>query len=219
MARFAALLLPIAPVAVSMVACMPSSANLQSARTMDKGQTRITPYATATQEYEKDGSTSHVSDNYGVLVGFGGSERSETQLRFEQYRFGGDGETDLLHFFAFGPKFELAENVLAVAVPMGVYFIGNPLATLQFHPGLIATIPAARFLEINAAGKIIIPVGSPEFSWLVVNLGVSLSTDVTRWANVPEVAYTSPAVEGFDAGFLSYGVGVVLYTQSNPAAN
>ena len=198
----------------SLTGCLPTSANLQSARTIDKGQNRITPYVFQIDEAEPDGrdGREHLATAYGVLLGWGTGDNSELQFRFEHQKF--DGEDDGVNFYSLGPKFSNGGEWFAFILPIGVYAatVVPTFSTIQLQPGIILTAPFGRYAELTGASKVIVPLESPEFSWGVVNLGMSLSSDVTRWAVMPEVAYTQNLGLPGEIPILTYGVALAIFT-------
>jgi hypothetical protein len=196
--------------ATTLGGCLLPAANLQDARVVGEGNVRATGYWSGLNTTGSGGK--RVGDEFGVLIGVGGSERSELQVRFERLESAdGDGG---YQFISLGPKFGLVEDQLAVLVPIGVY-AGEDIEwaeTFQIHPGLIGSIPVNRSLEFNAAGKLIIPFNPDLLIWLNIGFGLGLSSDFDRWAVLPEVGYSVCLDETGDVdSILSYGVALAIY--------
>jgi hypothetical protein len=214
-------LVPLGMVLVStcLTGCLvPPMANMQSARCMDEKQHRITPYATAVDQSDgvsgDEDTKAHIANNYGALIGFGTSHNSEFQIRLDRIQPAGAG--DGYNFTSIGPKFGVVEDVFALLVPFGLYWNGTAIAfdTIQFHPGAILTLPVNKHLEINTAGKVILPLSEGAIRWYIVNLGLSVSSDVDRWALLPEVGFGWSSREGVESHLFTYGISIAFYPRS-----
>jgi hypothetical protein len=192
-------------------------ANMQSARTVERGEYRIAAYATgAEQSYH--GRREPVANEYGGLFGFHAGARSELQIRFHRIQFTEDD--DGYNFTSIGPKIGAVEDILAVALPIGFYWGADidALQTFQVHPGLQLTAPLNKYLEVNTAGKFILPLNTDMQKWGVVNIGLGLSSDTSRWALLPEVGFAWNLSESDAASLFSYGVALAFYPQSSSAS-
>jgi hypothetical protein len=197
---------------------VPPTANMQSARTMEPRQFRLNPYYSRIEEKCEgawDWKRERNATGYGALLGIGLSPNTEFQLRYERIEL--EADEDGYSFTSFGPKISAVEDILAFAIPVGLYWGGAYPAfdTIQLHPGAIATLPVNRYLEINAAGKLICPLNSVLYKWGVVNLGLSVSTDVTRWAILPEVGFAWNLSEDNSGSVFTYGIAVAFYPTVN----
>lgn len=86
--------------------CVPPMANMQSARTLESGESRIAGYASTIKEKQPDGSAD-VAKAMGVLIG-GGGDHSELQLRFDRFQDpDGDGSNT---FLSLGPKISAVDD-------------------------------------------------------------------------------------------------------------
>ncbi|MDH3197740.1 MAG: hypothetical protein OEO21_05815 [Candidatus Krumholzibacteria bacterium] len=188
---------------------LPPAGNVQDARTVGKGNVRVTGFWSGIDAHRQEGDAT--ADEFGALIGVGGSDRSEIQLRFERLDFRDEDEG--YQFISLGPKFGLIEDRLALLVPIG-WYLGEDIEwteTLQIHPGLLETFPVNPILEINAAQRLILPFSSNVWMWLNLGLGVGLSTNFDRWAILPEISY-SVSLDEKDTDVFSYGVAVVVRT-------
>jgi len=198
---------------------VPPMANVQSARCMDKKQKRIVPYATTVAQTPgvaiDVSARDHVANDFGVLLGFGAGRDSEFQIRFDRIHY--TNSRSGYNYTSMGPKFGVVEDVFSILVPVGMYWEGAAFAfeSLQFEPGAILTLPVNTHLEINTAGKLILPlnVGAP--TWYIANLGVSISTDVDRWALLPEIGVAWANDENADGLLMTYGLAIAFYPRSD----
>ena len=187
---------------------LPPAANLQDARMVGKGNVRVTGFWSGLNDTGEDGEK--VADEYGAMLGFGSSDRTEIQVRFERIAFA-DGD-DGYQFLSIGPKFGLVEDRLALLVPGGVY-VGEDIGwveTIQFQPALMGSLPVSRNFEFNTAARFILPLDPDLFTWFNVGFGVGLSSDLDRWAILPEVSYSICLDEGEVDPIFSYGVALVF---------
>lgn len=104
------------------------------------------------------------------------------------------------------PRIAVINNILAVDLPV-TWYVAAPL--FQVTPGLVATVPLSRQLEVNASARYLAlvgadgaPVGRP-----VYTLGLGLSDDLRRWAIRPEVA-VSPLYNEEGQWLVQFGVGI-----------
>ena len=105
-----------------------------------------------------------------------------------------------------------AENRLAILVPFGFY-LGDGIEafqTFQIQPGLLETVLVSRNFEVNASQRLILPFNEDLFTWLNLGLGVGLSSDLDRWAILPEISYSISLDEEDVDSILSYGVALVF---------
>ncbi|MEJ2721832.1 MAG: hypothetical protein P8181_11940 [bacterium] len=206
--------------ALGLVGCVvPPTASMQSARCMDEKQHRIVPYMTAVERESgvSGGQVTHerIANDYGLLVGIGTKYDSELQIRFDRIQFVDDN--DGYNFTSIGPKFGIVEDVFAVVIPFGLYWNGAGVFfdTIQLHPGMIVSLPVDKHLEISTAGKVIVPLSDAASRWYVLNLGLALSSDVDRWAVLPELGVAWGSGGGAGATLFTYGVSLAFYPRSD----
>ena len=190
--------------------CVAPFSDLQSARLLGKGNIEVTPSYTSVSMSD-EGTTQHVQNHYGAQIGFGLAEFMDFRLRFEHISATIDTESVSANVLGFGPKFRLAKNWLAFYVPIGFAFGGdveNGGDSWQVHPTMLATLPISKFLEINPSAKVMIPfksaAGDVAYAF---NLGLAISSDVTKWAIRPEIGICT----SFSGGsFMQFSIGVSL---------
>jgi len=202
----------LAGMAAFVTGCVAPFSDLQSARLLGKGNIEVTPsYSTVSASDE--GETEQIQTHYGAQIGFGLARFVDLRLRYEHISADMEEGTVSANVLGFGPKFRLARNWLAFYVPIGFAFGGDVEDggdSWQVHPTLLATIPVAKFLEINPSAKVMIPFNSDAGDTAYAfNLGLAISSDVTKWAIRPEVGIcTSPSFEG--GIFMQFSIGVSL---------
>lgn len=189
---------------------IPPMANMQSARTVEESQVRITPFYSAVEE--KDGGSEKVADEFGLLFGVGLGGKSEFQFRYDRFVFPEDD--DGYNFTSLGIKVGAVKDILAFTIPLGFYW-GSDVSivdTFEFDPGVIATLPLGKSVELSGAGRLILPIDPDLVQRVILNGSVCLSTDVSRWALVPEVGYTVAIDDSKMDPLFSYGIGLVYFT-------
>lgn len=208
--RGAMVVMALAGMMAFVTGCVAPFSDLQSARLLGKGNVEVTPSFTSVSGSE-DGQTEHLFNHYGAQIGFGLAKFMDLRLRYEYLSFSEEEETVSANVLGFGPKFRLAKNWLAFYVPVGFAFGGDiegSSHSWQVHPTLLATIPVAKFLEINPSAKVMIPFDKDAFDTLYAfNLGLAISSDVTKWAIRPEVGICM-GIEG--VSFFQFSIGVSL---------
>jgi hypothetical protein len=190
--------------------CVAPFSDLQSAKLLGKGNVEVTPSYTSVSVSD-EGQTEHIQNHYGAQIGFGLAKFMDLRLRYEHISATVDEESVSANVIGFGPKFRLAKNWLAFYVPIGFAFGGDVedgSESWQIHPTLLATLPIGKYLEINPSAKIMIPFSSDAFDTLYAfNLGLAISSDVSKWAIRPEVGICT----SFEGGsFLQFSVGLSL---------
>jgi len=190
--------------------CVAPFSDLQSAKLLGKGNVEVTPSYTSVSVSD-EGQTEHIQNHYGAQIGFGLAKFMDLRLRYEHISATVDEESVSANVIGFGPKFRLAKNWLAFYLPIGFAFGGDVedgSESWQIHPTLLATVPVGKYLEINPSAKIMIPFSSDAFDTLYAfNLGLAISSDVSKWAIRPEVGICT----SFEGGsFLQFSVGLSL---------
>jgi len=190
--------------------CVAPFSDLQSARLLGKGNIEVTPSYTSVSASD-EGETDHIQNHYGAQIGFGLAKFMDLRLRYEYISVPVDEDSVSVNVIGFGPKFCLAKNWLAFYVPIGFAFGGDVedgSESWQIHPTLLATVPVAKYLEINPSVKVMIPFSSDAFDTLLAfNLGLAISSDVSKWAIRPEVGICTTGGSGY---FMQFSVGLSL---------
>jgi hypothetical protein len=168
--------------------CVAPFSDLQSAKLLGRGNVEVTPSYTSVSA-TSEGETQHIQNHYGVQAGYGLFGFMDLRLRYERIDLNADEDSIGVNVFGFGPKFRLFKNWLALYVPVGFAF-GSDVQTSeswQVHPTLLATLPIGKSLEINPSAKVMIPFQGDYSTLYAFNLGLAISTDVSKWALRPEI--------------------------------
>lgn len=190
---------------------VPPSANLQSARTMEREKVRLTPYWNAITETGPD--SEKLADEFGILAGVGMGHGTELQVRYDRIQLAGTG-ADGYNFTSLGPKFSFANQHLAFLIPVGIYYGSGISAgeTFQLHPGLIGTMPLEEFAEFSLATRLFLAPSNSVDEWFVLNFNVGFSNDTSRWAIIPEVGVSWNLSQDNQDPLINYGVALAYYT-------
>jgi hypothetical protein len=186
--------------------CAPVFSELQSARTVGKNKIEATP-SYSSVSYSKDGKTEGVQNHMGVQLAYGISSKVDLRFRYEYIWLKKYGQSDVINVVGIGPKFSLVENKIAFAVPIGRAFGEGTEDSWEVHPTLLFTIPAVKDkLDINLAPKLLVPLCKGYDNLVAINLGISFSNNLSKWAIRPEYGILfNPGASGhysqFSIGF------------------
>lgn len=192
--------------------CIAPFSDLQSAKLLGKGNFEVTPGYSAYMA-EDEGNMEKVQDHFLVQGGYGLTNFLDLRLRYEHVSaLAIEGDSVKANILAFGPKMRLAKNWLALYVPIGFAFGGDvegSSESWQIHPTLLMTLPIAKYFELNPSAKIMIPLSNAEElrTLYAFNLGLALSTDVSKWAIRPEIGLCTTFEGDY---FLQYSIGLTL---------
>jgi len=183
--------------------------NMQSARTLEKGESRLTPYFV---QIQNETNASDPVYQVGGMLGAGVNDRLEWQFRvdhFTAFKPEDDGYT----FISTGPKIAVVEDRVAVVFPVGMY--STSIETAQIQPGIIVTPFSSRYVEFTAAARYIFAFHQDLSKWTVFNVGLGLSSDLNKWAIMPEIGIAKDMTNSEQKLLLSYGAALVFYFNEN----
>jgi hypothetical protein len=192
---------------VTTSACAPA---FSDARMLRPGQVEITPAVNAVGITE-NGDSTHTYNEYGARLLFGVGPRVNVGVGYarsdvlEKFGLGDFGFNTL----AFGPKFSLVPDRIAVAMPVGFSF-GEEMSvsdTFQIHPTLLMTVPLGEHVDFNPAVRLLVPTCDNCDTLIAFHAGFGLRTG-RRVVVRPEVAFVVDP--GEDGVLWTLGVGVSL---------
>ncbi len=166
--------------------CAPVFSDLQSARTLKKGQHEITP-GLSSVSYSEDGMSNGVQNELSINYAYGLSDKVD--IRFRYFYLWGKGDDasfgDNINAIGIGPKISLVEDRIAVFLPFGIPF-GERVedANVQFHPTLLFTQPLVPDkVDLTLGTKYLMALEEDTEGLVAFNLGAAFSTtDVREWA-------------------------------------
>ena len=183
----------------------------QSARMLPPGHGSITP--SLSRQAFIDGRDLDYSDGYSVadLQVRYGLKKWEPGFRIRRL-----GLEDGYQFFSFDPKIPIVRNRLAFLLPAGFYF-GDSIDTqesIQFHPAFIASIPFGNSKQLlNLALKGVVPLEEPADHLTGINIGFSLTDEVTAGMTVhPEIGLFTDAGGNY---YFHWGTGLTFSKSRN----
>ena len=169
------LVLTAACAALFAAGCTAPFSEYQSARMAGKGSGEITgSYSSVLSGGEE------VQDQFGAQAAFGVADRIDIRARYE--RIGVDWTDDLepVNVFAFGPKFALEPDHIALYVPFGFAF-GEDVESSDFwevHPTLLFTQPVSYWLEVNISTKLMLGLSEDASdARMAANVGFGIGPD------------------------------------------
>lgn len=158
---------------VPATACAPM---FSDARMLRRGEVEITPAVSPVYLTENE-DTTHVWNDYGVRALFGISSRINLGAGYNRTQLA-VGEDSGFNTIAFGPKFGLVADRVAVAMPVGFSF-GEDIEvadTWQLHPTLLMTVPMTRRIDFNPAVRFVIPTREGADTLVAVHGGFGVRT-------------------------------------------
>lgn len=166
--------------------CAPVFSELQSARMVGKGHFEMTPlFSTVSVTDEKE--TEHIQNELGMQAILGLTDAIDFRFRSEVLWIEGSDYSDVGLIFGLGPKFRLVENKVALSLPFGTTIDDAIFYNWIFQPTLLLTLPAVPDkIDITISPKYIIPFCDDCQNLGAINLGLAISTDLSKWALRPE---------------------------------
>ena len=182
--------------------CSPITySNLQSAKLVDKGKFEFTPSVTMPVFGE--------GYNYGIQTAYGMSEKFNLRLRLERIVLDIESNSDSSDFIgilirdifdtvpnnfthlSFGLKYQLYNNsnvgYSSIYLPISFTKADGSKNSMTFiEPTFIYSL-SGKYFEITPSIKVLVPIGSQSAeSLLAYNLGFGISTNLSKWAILPE---------------------------------
>jgi len=184
---------------------VPVFSELQSARMVGKSQFELTPMFSSVSGSDND-DKEHLQNEYGLQAIIGLSEKVDFRVRTEVITYEGGDYSDWGAIIGFGPKVSLIKDKLAVSLPLGTSLNEGFMNDWEFQPALLLTWPAITDkLDITLSPKYIWTFCEDCQNLAAVNIGLAISTDLTKWALRPEYGRLYDFGEPGHAGQFSIG--------------
>ena len=195
-------------VSFSLQNCAPVFSELQGARTVGKDNVELTPSYSSVSFADEDGSEK-VQNEVGIQVALGVSPRVDIRARYEYVWIPDDGGN--VSAIGIGPKFSLVKDKLAISLPIGRALGEGTSESWEFLPTVLFSLPIKKdILDLNVSPKYIIQFCEECESFLAINAGFSISSNLNEWAIRPEFGLLyNPGESGHYAQF-SIGVSKVF---------
>lgn len=189
--------------------CAPVFSELQSARTAGKHNIEATP-SFSSVTLTDNGNTNGVQNHAGLQLGWGLTNEFDLRLRYEYIWLKGNGNDGGTSVLGLGPKFGVVKDRLAFSIPVGRAFGYNSSNTWELHPTVLFTQPVIMDkLELTLSGKYLAQLRNEANNKIAFNLGMAVSTGLSRWAIRPE--YGILVDPGSSAYFSHFSIGVTGY--------
>ncbi|MBN7816536.1 sterol desaturase family protein [Algoriphagus pacificus] len=182
-------------------ACVPVFSDMQSARTLGKGNFEVTPFYTNSAADSESKGVTQVSANLGI----GLSENIDIRGRISHLWFNGEGGGGST-IFGIGPKFSMVPERLSLFIPVGSSF---DVDSWQLQPTLFYTQPIVeKKFEATLSPKYIFNLCRDCSGFFATNLGIAYSKDLTK--NAIRAEYGRIFSDGGGLGQFSLGYSFVL---------
>lgn len=175
--------------------CTAPFSEYQSARMAGKGQGEITgSYSSVLSGGDE------VQDQFGAQAAVGLSDRIDIRTRYERIGIDWSDNVDAVNVFAFGPKFALEPEHIALYVPFGFAF-GEEVESSEsweVHPTVLFTQPVSRWLEVNISTKFMVGLSEDAAgARMAANVGLGVGPD-DGWLVIRPEAGIMVYIEGGD---------------------
>lgn len=193
-----------------MQSCVPVFSELQSARLVGDGNVELTPHYSSVS-FSEDGDTETIQNELGLQLAYGLSPKVDLRIRYENLWLKGDGVADGISIIGFGPKFSIVQDKLAVYAPFGTAIAEDVENAWEFQPTLFLTVPVIpQKLDFTISPKYIFTFCEDCEDFLAFNAGLSISSDLAKWAIRPEYGILLNPGESGHASHFSIGASLVL---------
>lgn len=158
----------------------PVFSELQSARFVGQKHFELTPLFSSVSV--SDGKNSeNIQTEYGLHATIGLTVKVDFQIKSEVVPYQGNDYFDTGFIVGLGPRISLIENKVALSLP----FVGG--FEWEFQPALLLTLPAIpNKLDISLSPKYIFTICEDCQDFGAINFGLSISSDLSKWAIRPE---------------------------------
>ena len=142
--------------------------------------------------------TNHYANQHDIQAGYGLGQNFDFQFRYglRQYLLVGDNDDQLRHQFAFGPKFAMLKDRLAIRLPVS-FMAGEYVRTSEsweLLPTLFFTQKIEQISELNGSITAIIPLNRRDDDifnqndvFVALNLGMGLYLIPDKLALMSEI--------------------------------
>jgi len=160
--------------------------SFQSARIVDPEQPRTTVALSKSDFLEQDQEEAgwlvlEIQNRFGLTRSTDAAFKASVTRRMEDGWVGLVVTADARH--------SIWKDRLTFALPASLLLGDFDFATLQLHPGFIATLPISRHLEVSGSAQAYLFVRVEELSTFGYTLGLGWSPHPDRWMLRPEIAW------------------------------
>jgi hypothetical protein len=182
-----------------------SFSSYQSPRLLKPGEFAVTPSVSRYQFTDDGAEWEHGDWTVEVQASAGVAERAEVGVKLARISLDNGYQ-----FIGVEPRFALVTDHVALGVLLGTFYGEDIDSDLQLHPSLVF---GSQFdpnrAELVAGLKALFVFADPETETLAaLNLGLRLSSDLTRWAVHPELGLLLDSGEDPLDPIVQFGLGV-----------
>ena len=186
--------------------CVPVFSELQSARTVGQNRIEIAP-SFSSVHYSEEGETDGAQNHMGMQVAYGITPNIDVRARYEYLWTINDAFEEGVHIFGIGPKFGIVKDKIAFYAPIGRALGEDYKDSWQLHPTLLLTLPVMRDkIDITLSPKYLLLFCEDCDDLIAINLGLSFSTNLHKWAIRPEYGLLFDPGESGYYGHFSIGL-------------
>jgi hypothetical protein len=186
---------------ITLQGCAPVFSEIQSARTVGKDNVEITP-SYSSSGYANGGLG---FNHLGFQFAYGISNNIDIRFRYEFIWSKGENfEFQMMSIIGVGPKINLLKDKISFYIPIGRGLGKMTRYTWEIQPTFLFTLPIVKDkVEVTLSPKYLVFTNS-----FAVNLGFSLSSNLSKWAIRPEYGMLFyPDGSGFYSQFsLGYSI-------------
>ena len=159
------------------------------------------------------GNVENNQNHIGLQAAYGITDHFDMRMRYEYLWVADEGGN--VNVIGFGPKLEAIENWLSFYVPLGFAFGGDledrdAMDTWEIHPTVLFSVPLGKYFEVNTSTKYIHEFQKDGWRFIAFDLGMGISTDLSKYAIRPEIGWAW-SMNGEDDVYSQFSVGVTLY--------
>jgi len=168
--------------------CAPVFSDLQSARMTGKNNFELTPTGTLTN-FRENGDGEKVQNSIGFQASFGIHSKADVRFRFERiWLANGSIVDDGINIVGFAPKYSIIENRIAASLLFGCAIDGaGDIGAFELHPTMLFSFPVKQDkIDVNFSPKYLWSFDPDSENFFALNLGLSASNDLKKWAIRPE---------------------------------
>jgi hypothetical protein len=158
----------------------------------------------------EEGDSDKAQNQFGLQAAFGISPSVDIRARYE-YIWLPDSDGENISVIGLGPKFSLLKDHISLYVPVGRALGEGTTETWEMHPTFLFSLALKKdIVDLNLSPKVIIPFCEECETLFAINMGLSISSDLNKWAIRPEFGLLYNPGETGHASQFSIGVSRIL---------
>jgi hypothetical protein len=195
---------------MSFTSCAPVFSEMQTAKTLEQGEVRVSPTGTTTS-FSEDGESESMQKQLGLLVDANVAKGVDARFKYEAI-FDSDWEYGEVHALGLGLKFGLVEDQVAFSIPFGMYIDSDgETGSYQLQPSVLLTHSFTDKYSMTFAPKSIIMLPQDEEPAEAKMFGFNINAQIDLTDHVyimPEFGMLFHSDEGGHFRQFSIGIGI-----------